>query len=130
PTVEHVLQCPGSAAGGILLIACCGEGWAHELTGVAGIGTAFTYPYTAVDRAGDVATVGRERKTIRGHDSISGWAAEVSIQRTQAHDNARIENIVGIEEPFETGHRLERLGTVHSGQEFGAGSSVPVFTGE
>ncbi len=128
--VEHLLEDPRAAPGGVLLVAGGGVGGAHESALSAAVGPAFADPDAPVDGIGDVSSVVREGEAVGGAQAPGLGAAEVGVQRCRADDDPRVHDVFGVQERLEGLHGAQGFGAVHDGQQLGARASVPVLAGE
>src|SRR5690625_1085178 len=127
--VEHVLQRPGSSAGGVLLIAGGNKGRAHDWARAASIGTTLPERGETMDGSGDVTTVGGKRRTIGCQHGGCRRTAQPGIQWCRTDNNPGIEQIIRIEEALELRHGLEGFVAVHGGEQLGPGPTVTVLAG-
>ncbi|MFJ6651132.1 hypothetical protein ACIQPS_36630 [Streptomyces sp. NPDC091290] len=59
-TIEHLLECPRTTSGGVLLISGGGVRGAHEPALSAEVGSTFAHPDATMDAVSDVTAIVRE----------------------------------------------------------------------
>ena len=108
--VRELLQHPGAAAGGVLLVPGGQEGRAHHPPAAGGVGAALADADAAVHRHRQVAVVVGIGEAEPGAQRAGLRHPQVRVDRPRVDHHARIEQVARVEHRLDRGHGVDGLG--------------------
>ena len=125
---HHLLEEPGAATGGVLLLARGPEARAHELGALRG--DAAPDPDAALHGEAEVTPVAAEGLGRPDVETPGRQRSEVGTHRRRGHDDARIEDAGRVPDGLELGERAAQLGAELALQQGAARPSIAMLARE
>ena len=121
--VDHLLQRPGPAPGGVLLVTGGLIAGAHHPAGRGGVGQAFPNPGALVHLGHERGICHIERRDGGSHHP------EIRVRGSGVDQHPGVEQVLGVEQMLDLAEQPQRLGGIHPGEQFRAGAPVTVLAG-
>ena len=126
PPVDHLLEHPGPAAGGVLLVAGRHVGGAHHAPGAGVVGQAAAHARAAVHRVHQRAAVVQQPQA-RPRLGQRARQPQVRVDRTRVDEHPRVEHAGRVQGPLHLPEQVERVLRVHRAEQLRAGAAVAVL---
>ena len=108
--VDHFLENPGPAPGRIFFVAGGLEGRAHDPSARRIVGDALADAGATMDGLTEIAVIMKKSQSEAIFDRTPTGAAQVVVDRTGFHQNARIEQVERIEDGLDLPEQVDGVG--------------------
>ncbi len=95
-----------------------------------GVRTALAHPDAAVHGSGEIAVVVAEGEPLAAPQRGGERPAQVGVQRSRTHHDARVEHVGRVEEVLDRTEQRDHLRRVHRREQLAAGPAVAVLAGQ